>query len=257
MIRTFRLYRLDKFEYLPKSEGETLPLVKLSDLALTTPRPLSRLLSDLAGRLSDEHLEVVRCGPPRWELTLTGRWPARTISVATGPSPLLPVSVSLWLRWMVPWLIVFEANRALADAASRLVAAALAGNASAVCPIIPDAPHWEVLKDWAENALDGSGALLGGRFYRVTIGGTPVERITLRCVPGSDPRLILECFQTAAGIGELLIQTPRLKSVERNVLCRVNRLGVIRVYGTDISDEVVDALLTELEGLWGFVPENQ
>jgi len=33
MIRTFRLYRLDKLEYLPKSEGEMLPLVKLSDLA--------------------------------------------------------------------------------------------------------------------------------------------------------------------------------------------------------------------------------
>lgn len=256
MIRTFRLYRFDKFEYLPKSEGETLPLVKLSDLALTAPRPLSRQLSDLAERLTDEYLEVTRCGPPLWELTLTGRWPARTISVATEPSPLLPVSVSLWLRWLVPWLIVFEANRALADAASRLVAAALAGNASAVWPLVPDAPHWEVLKDWADNALDGSGALLGGRFYRVTIGGTPVERIALRCMPGSDRRLILECFQTAAGIGELLIQTPRLKSVERNVLCRVNRLGVVRIYGTDISDKVVDALLTELEGLWGFVPEN-
>jgi hypothetical protein len=157
---------------------------------------------------------------------------------------------------MVPWLVVFEANRALSEAASRLVAATFAGGPSAVHPIVLDLPHWEVLKDWAENASDGSGALLGGRFYQVTLGGIPVERITLRCMPGSDRRLVLECFQTAAGIGELLIQTPRLESLERSLLCRINRLGVIRVYGGDISDEVVNALLLELETLLGFSPES-
>lgn len=255
MIRTFRLYRLDKLEHFPKSEGERLPLVKLSDLALIAPRPLSRLLLDLAERLTDEHLEVGRCCPSYSELILIGRWPARTISVATGPPPFLPVRVSLWLRWVVPWLIVFEANRALADAASRLVAGIFAGSVSAIRPIVPDLPHWEALKEWVENALDVSGALLGGRFYRVTLSGTPVERIAFRCLPGSAQHLILECFQTAAGIGELLIQTPRLRSIEKNVLCRINRLGVVCVYGTNISDEVIEALLAELESLWGFLPE--
>lgn len=256
MIRTFRLYRLDKLEYLPKSEGERLPLVKLSDLALTAPRSLSRLLSDLAERLSDEHLEIVRYGPPRWELTLTGRWPARSISVATEPAPLLPINVSLWLLWMRPWLVVFEANRALADAASRLVAATFAGDPSAVHPFVLDVHHWEALKDWAENAADGSGALLGGRFYQVTLVGTAIERIALRCMPGSDRRLVLDSFKTAAGIGELLIQTPRLDSLEGNILCRINRNGVIRVYGGDVSDEAIDALLLELETLLGFLPEE-
>lgn len=257
MIRTFRLYRLDKLEYLPKSENEKLPIIKLADLAITAPRPLSRLLSDLSNRLNDERLQIVRVGPPRWELNMTGQWSARPMSVAMGPFLLFQINVSLWLRWMVPWLVVFEANRGLAEAASRLVSTIFAGSPSAVRPVVPDLPHWEALKDWVENAPDGSGALLGGRFFRVTLAGTPIERIALRCMPGSDRRLVLESFQTAAGIGELLIQTPFIKSLKRSLTCRVNRLGVIRVYGRDLSDEVIDAFLLELETLWGFLPEER
>lgn len=257
MIRTFRLYRLEKLERLSLSQAEErLRAVRLATVAAATRPPLSRLLSDLAKRLTNERLQVVRSLPRRWELSLTGRWPARSLTVAAGPSPVLPVRVSLWLRRTIPWLIVFEANRALSEAAARLVAAALAGEPARVSPIMPDLPHWKALEDWVENAPDGSGAVLGGRFYKAAPAGTAVEWIALRCTLGSNLALVRESLQTAAGIGELLIQTPRLKSLQRSLVCRISRVGVVRVYWEEISDEVIDAFLFELEALWGFLPQR-
>lgn len=256
MIRTFRLYKLDKLEGLPSSAREQLPKVKLADLALTAPKPLSRTMSELANLLKDERLELVSVGPPRWELELTGQWPARSISVATESPPFVPVRVTLWLRWLVPWLIIFEANRPLSEAASRLVAATFAGSAAKVRPLTPDTHHWQALKDWVGADSPSAGILLGGRFYKAVVAGVPVDSIELRCAPGSDKRLILESFETAQGIGELFLQSPWLESVNKNAVFRINRLGMVRVYGEEVPDQLIDALLVELEGLWGFLLEQ-
>jgi hypothetical protein len=257
MIRTFRLYKLEHLKELPSNLQAQLPKVKLADLALTAPKPLSRSMEDLANLLKGESLQLVKVGPPTWELELTGRWPARSISVATELPPFVPVRVKLWLRWLVPWLIIFEANRALTEAASRLVAATFAGDVTKAYPIKPDLRHWQALKEWVEEDSSGTGSLLGGRFYKAVVAGVPVESIELRCVPGADKRLILDSFKTATGIGELFLQSPKLSTINKYAMFRINRLGMVRVYGEEIPDQLIDALLTELETLWGFISNEK
>ncbi len=257
MIRTFRLYRLDAPDPLPVSKvQERLRSAKLLTAALTVPQPLSRILSDLGKRLTRERLDLVRARRRRWELALTGLWPARSITVATAPVPRLPIRVPLWLRRTTPWLVVFEASRTLADAAARLVSTAMTGHADRVRPVLPDVPHWEALEQWVEKNAERGGGLLGGRFYQAEAGGVPVEWIALRYTLGSDRKLLREIVKTAAGIGELLFQTPRLTSLERSLVCRVSRAGVIRIYMEEVSDEVIDAFLFELESLWGLLPDE-
>lgn len=256
MIRTFRIFCLEKTKRFPLDEAKKrLQSVKLAQIASSAPKPLSRLLSDLSTQLTNERLGELRYRSHRWELVLTGRWPARSLSVASGSPPSLPVRVSLWLRRTTPWLIIFEAGRGLAEAAARLVATALAGDPARVHPVLPDLVHWKAIRNWIEGAGDGSGLLLGGRFYGAAPAGTPVKWIALRCASGSNLALVDESFRTATGIGELLIQTPRIGSIKKNLICRIGRLGVIRVYGQEVSDGVVDALLLELEALWSFLPE--
>lgn len=255
MIRTFRIFQLAKREPLSESEmRKRLNAVKMAaSLQLARP-PLARSLAVLAGRLTGERLHVSGLNPRRWELVLTGKWPSRVITVATGSPPPVPIQVSVWVRRTVPWVIVFEANRGLSEAAARLVATAVAGDPSMVDPLTPDLPHWQALEEWAEQKGTGSGAILGGRFYHARPADTPVEWIALRCASASDRKLLRECMKTSTGIGELLIRTRSLKPLRESLLCRIGRYGGIRVYGDDILDEAIEALLFELQVIWGFIP---
>ena len=254
MIRTFRVFIIDDLPKMTQVQAEDrLRRARLSNFARSAQKPLARILSDLAKNLTDERIGDLASRPHRWEMVLSGKWPARTLTVAVGPTPLFPVRVALWLRRSSPWLVVFEASRGLADAAARLVAGALCGDPSKIKPLVPGIPHWKALAEWVEGPGAESGALLGGRFYHAMAGGTPVEWIALRCAIGSDRALVKESFQTATGIGELLFQTPPLESYRKSLICRVSRLGVIRVYGEEISDAAIDAVILELEALWGFL----
>ncbi len=254
MIRTFRIYQLAKRERLTESEiRRRFQEVRLRPLLTTARPPLARVLSDLYQRLKDDRIRVVGLSPRCWELVLTGTWPSRSITVATELPPRVPVRVSAWVRRTIPWVIVFEANRGLSEAVARLVAAAMAGDPSQINSLTPDLSHWRVLEKWAET--DGAhGAVLGGRFYHAKAGDTDLEWISLRCTSASNRKLLRECMRTSAGIGELLIHTPWLKPLKKSLICRVNRSGVVRVYGDEISDEAIEALLVDLQVVWGFLP---
>ncbi len=255
MIRTFRLYRLEKTERLTLAKAEQkLNTVRLASLAATAPRPLSRLLSDLSQRLTGERISGPKSRPGHWEMVLSGKWPARAITVSAGPPPKVAINVSIWLRRTSAWLVVFEANRALSDASAYLVAAALAGDTSRVLPMLLHEGHWKAIDGWLGKGSSEDGALLGGRFYKARPAGTDVEWIALRCTAGSHNTLLEESFQTAAGIGELLIQTPYLRPIDGSIICRIGRTGNIRVYGGEVSDGAVSALIFELEALWENVP---
>jgi hypothetical protein len=185
---------------------------------------------------------------------LRGKWPARRTTVAPSPSPLLPIEVSIWLRRNSGWLVIFEASHALADATAHLVCAGLLGDPSSVSGMLLHLHHWAAIDDWLKRSSSEGGMLLGGRFYKAQPADTSVEWIAFRQAPGSGETLIRECFETAEGIGELLIQTPYVKAIESSITCRIGRTGNIRIYGTEVSDSVVEALLLELETVWENVP---
>ncbi len=248
MIRTFRIYQLQKLEKLSLAKArERLQKVRLGKVANTAPPRLSRLLTDLAQNLKAERLEGPRNYPGHWQMVLHGKWPARRVTVAPGPLPHLPVEVPVWLRKTSGWLVVFEASRALCDAGVFLVAHALSGSVENVSHMSLDEEHWIAVASWLDRT---GGDLIGGRFYKTSAAGTDLEWIALRRAPGSEPTLLQESFRGAEGIGELLLQTPHIQSIDSKITCRIGRTGNIRVYGTEISDGAVEALLLELEGLW-------
>jgi len=165
--------------------------------------------------------------------------------------PRVPVEVTIWLRRVSGWLVVFEASRALGDAGVYLAAQAMANDVSAVAHLSLDQTHWLAIAGWLANQ---GGELLGGRFYKTKAGGTDLESIALRRSPNSDPVLLRESFENAQGIGELLLETPDIEASGGGLKCRVGRSGNIRVYGNEITDPMIDSLLGELEGLWESVP---
>jgi hypothetical protein len=255
MIRTLRLYNLSQIERMSTAKAEErLRAVRLRKLVATASPRQSRVLADLAERLMEERLEGPRSRPGHWDITLRGKWPVRRLTVAPDPPPYVPVEVTIWLRKTSGWLVVFEANRALGDASVYLIAAALAGSAGAVAPMALDKRHWEAIASWLDQRSRRGGNLLGGRFYGAKPRGSDLEWIALRRAPGSDPSLLQESFETAEGIGELLIETPYISSIDANVVCRIGRTANVRVYGTEVSDGVIDALLLELESVWEGIP---
>ncbi len=252
MIRTLRIYLLQKVQKLsPAQAKERLQRARLAKITKAAPSRLSRLLRDLADNLKGEQIEGPRNRPGHWEMTLHAKWPARRVTVAPAPPPYLNVEVPIWFRKTSGWLIVFEANRALSDAGVFLVADALSGNVETVSSLSLAQPHWNAIAAWLERA---GGELLGGRFYKTRAGGTDLEWIALRRAPESDPSLLQESFEGAKGVGELLIQTPHIDSVDAKITCRIGRTGNVRVYGNDISDGTIEALLLELEGVWEEIP---
>ena len=252
MIKTFRLYQLKELSKITVAKAsERLRNARLRKIAKTAPPRLARLLSDLADNLKSERLEGPKSRHGHWEITLHGKWPARRVTVAPGALPYLPIEVSIWLRRTSGWLVVFEANRSLCDAGVYLIAEALSGDVAMVTPFSLHRGHWDAITAFLD---DGEGDFIGGRFYKTKAGGTDLEWIALRRSPGSDPKLLRQSFQQAEGIGELLIQTPYIDSIDASITCRIGRTGNIRIYGTEISDSVVDALLFELERVWEDVP---
>jgi len=252
MIRTFRLYRLTKMQKMAVAEAkERLKKVRLATISDGASPRLSRLLGDLADSLQNERLDGPRPRPGHWEMTLHGKWPARRITVAPGPLPRIPVEVMIWLRRVSGWLVVFEASRALGDAGVYLAAQALANDVCAVAHLSLEQAHWLAIAGWLTKQ---GGDLLGGRFYKTKAGGTELESITLRRAPHSDPALLRESFENAQGIGELLLETPEIEAAGGGLKCRIGRSGNIRVYGSQITDPMIDSLLGELEELWENVP---
>jgi hypothetical protein len=248
MIRTFRIYLLKQVQKLSAAHAkERLEKARLARIANVAPSRLSRILSDLAQKLKSEQLQGPRNRPGHWEITLRGKWPSRRVTVAAAPPPYVEVEVSIWFRKTSGWLVVFEANRALSDASVFLVADALAGSVESVSSISLDHAHWNAVRTWLKRT---DGELLGGRFYKTSAAGTDLEWIALRRTAGSDPSLLEESFEGAQGIGELLIQTSHIESLDGKVTSRIGRAGNIRVYGNDISDGAIEALLLELEGIW-------
>ncbi len=257
MIRTFRIFELAHRERLTESEiRKRLQAAKMAAALQLARPPLARSLAVLAGMLRKERIHVKGVNPKRWELALIGEWPSRAITVATGSPPSVSVEVSVWIRRTVPWIVVFEANRALSEAAARLVATAVAGAPSMVDPLTPDLAHWQALEKWTERKEAGGGAILGGRFYQARPADTPVEWIALRCSSASNRGLLRQCMKTSTAIGELLIQTPVLRPLKESLTCRVGRYGGVRVYGEDIPDEAIEAFLFELQVIWGFMAET-
>lgn len=248
MIRTFRIYLLEKMQKLSAAQAkERLQQARLAKIANGAPSRLSRLLADLAANLKRERLEGPRNRPGHWEVTLRGKWPGRRVTVAPGPPPYVEVEVPIWFRKTSGWLVVFEANRSLCDAGAYLIADALSGNVEAVSKVSLERAHWNAIVAWLERT---GGNFLGGRFYKTSAAGTDLEWIALRRAPESEPSLLQESFEGAQGVGELLIQTPHIESVDAKITCRIGRTGNIRVYGNDISDGTIEALLLELEGVW-------
>jgi hypothetical protein len=255
MIRTFRVYELAKLQKLSVTQArERLEEARLGKIGKTAPSRLSRLLSDLAEKLKGERIEGPRNHTGHWEMTLRGRWPARRATVAAGPQPHLAVEVPIWLRKTSGWVVIFEANRALCDAAVFLLADALSGNVENVSGVSLEQMHWQALDSWLQRA---GGELLGGRFYKTRAAGTELEWIALRRAAGSEATLLRESFEGASGIGEMLIHTPHLPAIDNKITCRIGRTANIRVYGSDISDGTIEALLLELEGLWEGVPSDE
>lgn len=252
MIRTFRLYRLSKVQKMTIAQAkDRLKQVRLTSIGGAAPPRLSRLLADLAENLQDERLDGPRPRPGHWEITLHGKWPARRITVAPGPLPRVPVEVTIWLRRVSGWLVVFEASRALGDAGVYLAAEALANDVSAAAHLSLEQAHWLAIASWLAQR---GGDLLGGRFYKTKAGGTDLESIALRRSPNSDPALLRESFENAQGIGELLLETPEIEVAGSGLKCRIGRSGNIRVYGGEITDPMIDSLLGELEEIWESVP---
>ncbi len=248
MIRTFRVYELHNGQRLSAGQArERLQAARLAKIAKVAPSRLSSLLRDLADRLKGEQLEGPRNRPGHLEITLRGKWPARRTTVAAGPSPFLPIEVSIWVRKTSGWIVVFEANRALCDAAAFLVAGALSGNAENASEFSLERTHWQALDAWLERT---GGEFLGGHFYKTRASGAELESIALRLAPGSEPTLLRESFQAAMGIREMLIQTTRIQAVDGKITCRIGRTANVRVYGTDVSDGTIEALLLELEAVW-------
>lgn len=252
MIRTFRLYQLRELSRITLAKSsECLRNVRLRKIAETAPPRLTRLLRDLADKLKGERVDGPISRHGHWEITLHGKWPARTVTVVPGPLPFLPIEVSIWLRRTSGWLVVFEANRSLCDAAVYLIAEALSGDVSMVTPFSLHQGHWDAIAAFLDER---EGDFIGGRFYKTKAGGTDLEWVALRRSPGSDPKLLRQSFQHAEGIGELLVQTPYIDSISAGITCRIGRTGNIRIYGTEISDSMVDALLLELERVWADIP---
>jgi len=252
MIRTFRIYVLNSLGKMTAAKAkDALGRVRLSRGVSQATSKLSRKLTDLADLLRDERLAGPKSRYGHWEMTLNGTWPARRTTVAAAPPPRVSVEVTIWLRKGTAWLVVFEANRALCDAAAYLIAMALCGNADAVTPAALDRVHWEAVVKWLRKS---EGHLLGGRFYDTRAGGTEFKWIAMRQEVGSDTALLLESLRNSEGIGELMIETPHFPSIDGHITCRLGRSGNLRVYGTEVSDGMVDLLLAELEGVWENMP---
>jgi hypothetical protein len=156
------------------------------------------------------------------------------------------------LRRSSGWLVVFEASRALGDAGAFMIAAALAGDPGAAAIMRLEEEHWNKLDAWLTRGSSSGAALLGGRFYRAKPAGSDVDWIALRSSSDSGNTLVRESFDTAEGIGELLIRTPYINAVDDNLTCRIGSTGNIRLYGAEVSDGMVECLLEELEAIWEF-----
>ncbi|MEX2218835.1 MAG: hypothetical protein WD749_08750 [Phycisphaerales bacterium] len=234
-------------------DAETeLRAVRLSSLAKTAPRPLAKLLADLADKLTGERLDGPRQHRGHTELTLRGKWPPRRLTVAPGPSLPIPIEVPIWLRRTSRWLVVFEASRALSDAAAFMVASVFAGDPAQVAALQLQPDHWKRLDGWVNSGRE-KGLLLGGKFYKAAPLGCDVDWIALRSSAESGARLVRESFQSARGIGEMLIRTPAIEAANGSLTCRIGGGGGVRIYGAEVTDAMVDALLFELEQIWSDV----
>jgi len=255
MIRTFRVFTLA--EIARASAADTTRKIegaRLRTLLRGAPALLQRKISTLAELLHDERISVDRTQAARWDLSLTGTWPTRPVTVAAGRPPRIKVLVKVWFLRTSGWLVVFEAARPLAEAVAYLVGGTLTQDLSAVAPLTPDADQWKQLFQWAQREKAEKGEVLGGKFYSTSAGGADFEWLSMRLRQGSSRRLLGDAFAEAEGVGELLLATPRLSGLADSVTCRVSRGGVFRIYASEVPDSAVECLLVELARLWAPVP---
>jgi len=227
---------------------------RLRNLAQAAPTLLQRKLSGLSQLLHGERASVERTQAARWDISLTGTWPSRRATVAADAPSRIKVLVKTWFLRTSSWLVVFEAERALAEASAYLVGGTLAQSPKAVTTFTPDPDQWKQLFRWAGNAGPGKSRVLGGKFYETAAGGAHFKWLSMRLSEESSRRLLKDAFAGARGIGELLLETPRLAGIDESLVFRVSRGGVFRVYASEVPDSAVESLLVELARLWAPVP---
>jgi len=255
MIRTFRVFTLA--DIAPASAADTTRRIegaRLRGVLRGAPALLQKRISTLADLLRDERISVNRTQAARWDLSLTGTWPSRPVTVAAGRPPRIRVLVNVWFLRTSGWLVVFEAARPLAEAVAYIIGGTLTHDLRAVTALTPDPGQWKQLFKWAQHDKAEQGGVLGGKFYKTSAGGADFEWLSMRLSAGSSRRLLGEAFGEAEGVGELLLATPRLSGLADSITCRVSRGGVFRIYASEVSDSVVESLLVELARLWAPAP---